>query len=81
MFEKLPKNDLEDNDLNSQENFSVNNEPEEKERVERLQYRDEKLEEVYEKINNAVKQHKAEFRTASLDLLGGIGGIFEKMGK
>ena len=70
MFEEISQNSPE-NERNSYEN-----------NLEELQEtRDKKLEEFYKNIKNIAERHKAEFHSASLNVLGGIGGIFEKMGK
>ena len=68
MSEKIP-NDLENNDK----------EPLSSEECE--ESRNEKLDGFYKDLEDTVKQHKAEFRADAWNVLGGIGGIFEKMGK
>lgn len=81
MSEKPPQNPLENViSTTNQEDPLVDSESA-KEKRERLQHRDEELEKFYNKINDVVKRHQAEFHTASLDILGGFKGALEKMGK
>ena len=71
MFEQPPKNNVENNSEATYES-----------RCDKFQKtRDEKLEEFYNNLGETAERHRAELHSATLNLLGGIGGIFEKMGK
>ena len=78
MSEKPPQDNTENNNEKSPDNFE---ESYESHCNEFQKTRDEKLKEFYNTLGDTIERHKAEFRTASFNVLGGIGGIFEKMGK